>query len=124
MAHKILIIEDENILREILKDSLKKEGYKVYTASDGEEGLEKMNSVKPNLVILDVIMPKMDGFEVMRRMSKDENLSKVRVIVVSNSGQPVEIEEAMKLGAKDFIIKTEFDQKGLIEKVKKQLEGK
>lgn len=124
MAHKILIIEDENILREILRDSLKKEGYKVYTASDGEEGLEKMNSVKPNLVILDVIMPKMDGFEVMRRMSKDENLSKVRVIVISNSGQPVEIEEAMKLGAKDFIIKTEFDQKGLIEKVKKQLEGK
>jgi len=123
MAKKILLIEDEEILIDLLQRKLTKEGYEVSVARDGEEGLKKMREMepKPDLILLDIIMPKMGGFEVMEEMAKDENLKKIPVIVISNSGQPVELDKAKKLGAKDWLIKTEFDPKEVLEKVKKQI---
>jgi len=120
---KIIIIEDEKILLDLLKDKLVKEGYEVIVALDGQMGLEKIKQEKPDLILLDMVMPKMDGFEVMRELNKDENLAKIPVIIISNSGQPVELEKAKKLGAKDWLIKTEFDPKEVVDKVNKQLKN-
>jgi len=123
MAKKILLVEDEEIMIDLLQRKLSKEGYEVSVARDGEEGLKKMREMdpKPDLILLDIIMPKMGGFEVMEEMAKDEKLKKIPVIVISNSGQPVELDRAKKLGAKDWLIKTEFDPKEVLEKVKKQI---
>jgi len=121
MTKKIIIIEDEQILLNLLKERLTEEGYEVITAIDGQEGLEKIKQKKPDLILLDIVMPKMDGFEVMEALNKDENLAKIPVIIISNSGQPVELDRAKKLGAKDWLIKTEFDAKEVVNKVNKQL---
>ncbi len=118
MPKKILLVEDEEILINILTKKLIKEGYDVSTARNGQEGLEMMRKEKPDLILLDVVMPKMGGFEVMEEMNKDEKLKKISVIIVSNSGQPVELDRAKKLGAKDWLIKTDFDPQEVIEKVK------
>jgi CheY-like chemotaxis protein len=123
MAKKILLVEDEEIIIDLLERKLSREGYEVSVARDGEEGLKKMREMepKPDLILLDIIMPKMGGFEVMEEMAKDERLRKIPVIVISNSGQPVELDRAKKLGAKDWLIKTEFDPQEVLEKVKKQI---
>ena len=121
MAKKILIVEDEEIMLGLLQKKLAKEGYEISIARDGEKGLEVMKEVKPDLILLDIIMPKMGGFEVMEEMNKNKELKKIPVVVISNSGQPVELDRAQKLGAKDWLIKTEFDPQEVIDKVVKQI---
>ena len=118
---RILLIEDEEILINLLEKKLTQEGYETFLARDGEKGLEAVRREMPDLVLLDIIMPKMGGLEVMEEMQKDEELKKIPVIVISNSGQPVEIDRIQKLGAKDWLIKTEFDPQEVIEKVAKQI---
>ena len=121
MPKKILIIEDEKLMLDLLQRKLTKEGYEILVARDGEEGIRVIKEVKPNLILLDIIMPKMGGFEVMEEMNKDKELKKIPVIVISNSGQPVELDRAQNLGAKDWMIKTEFDPQEVIDKVIKQI---
>jgi DNA-binding response OmpR family regulator len=116
---KILIIEDEEIILNLLQKKLEKEGYEVYIAKDGKEGVKKTIEIIPDLILLDIVMPKMDGFGVMEEKNKHKELKSIPVIVVSNSGQPVELDRAKKLGAKDWLIKTEFDPQEVIKKVKK-----
>ncbi len=118
---KILIVEDEELIHELIKKKLEQEGYEVSSALDGAEGLKKIKEGKPNLVLLDVMMPKMGGFEMMEEMNKDPNLKRLPVIIISNSGQPVELDRAKKLGAKDWLIKTQFDPQEVVEKIKKQI---
>ncbi len=122
MPKKILIIEDEEIMYGLLERKLSGEGYEVRVAKDGVKGLEMIKQEKPNLILLDIIMPKMGGFEVMEEVRKDKELSEIPMIIISNSGQPVELDRAKKLGVKDWLIKTEFDPQEVIEKVKKQIE--
>jgi len=121
MAKKILIIEDEEILLNLLQRRLEREGYDVVLARDGEEGLKMMKEAEPDLILLDIIMPKKSGFQVMEEMNKDQELKKIPVIIISNSGQPVEIGRAQQLGAKDWLIKTEFDPAEVLKKVVKQI---
>jgi len=121
MGKKILIVEDEEILTSLLGKKLTNEGYEVSIAKDGEEGLKVIQEIKPDLILLDIVMPKMGGFEVMAEMAKDEKLKKIPVIVISNSGQPVEIDRAQELGAKDWLVKAEFDPQEVIDKVVKQI---
>lgn len=121
MAKKILLVEDEEIMIGLLQRKLTQEGYEISVARDGEEGLKTMKEIKPDLILLDIIMPKMGGLEVMEEMAKDEELKKIPVIVISNSGQPVELDRAQKLGAKDWLIKTEFDPQEVVDKVVKQI---
>ena len=121
MEKKILLIEDEELMIDLLQRKLTKEGYEILVARDGEEGLKVMREVRPDLILLDIIMPKMGGFEVMEEMGKNKELKKIPVIVISNSGQPVELDKAQKLGAKDWLIKTEFDPQEVVDKVVKQI---
>jgi len=118
---KILIIEDEEILLDLIQKKLLQEGYQVDIAKDGEEGLEKIREEKPDLILLDIVMPKMGGFEVMEEIKKDKELKGIPIIIISNSGQPVELSRAKELGVVDWLIKTDFDPSEVVEKVKKQL---
>ncbi|MEA3357210.1 MAG: response regulator [Patescibacteria group bacterium] len=118
---KILLVEDEDIIRELLTTKLKKEGYAVTIACNGEEAMEKMRTSAPDLILLDIVMPKKGGMEVMEEMQIDPELKKIPVIVISNSGQPVDIDRAQELGAKDWLIKTEFDPQEVINKIIKQI---
>jgi len=118
---KILLIEDEEIMVGLLQKKLRKEGYEISVARDGEEGLRAVREIKPNLILLDIIMPKMGGFEVMEEMAKDKELKEIPVIIISNSGQPVELDRAQQLGAKDWLVKTEFDPQEVVDKVAKQI---
>ncbi len=121
MTKKILIIEDEEILLELLQKKLIQEGYEVTIAKDGVEGLEKVKEQVPDVILLDIIMPKMGGFEVMKELQKEEKFSSIPIIIISNSGQPVELDLAQKLGARDWLIKTDFDPQEVIDKVIKQI---
>ena len=118
---KILLIEDEEIMIDLLQKKLAAEGYEVLVAKNGEEGLELMKESFPDLVLLDIIMPKKDGFEVMEEKKKNKDIKKIPLIIISNSGQAIELDRAKALGAKDWLIKTEFDPKEVLEKVKKQI---
>lgn len=118
---KILLIEDEEALVEVLVAKLKKENYQVEVAYDGEQGYEKIKQWQPDLILLDIVMPKMDGYEVLEKLNEDKN--KTPVIIISNSGQYVELEKTQKLGAVDFLIKTQFDPAEVVAKVKNYLEN-
>lgn len=123
MSQKVLIIEDEELISELLQKKLSNQDYEVEVAEDGKEGLETLREKEnPDVVLLDIIMPKKGGFDVLEEMKDDEKLQDIPVIIVSNSGQPVELEKAKKLGAEDWIIKTEFDPQEVIEKVEKIIE--
>ncbi len=121
MAKKILLVEDEEIIIDLLQRKLSREGYEVSTARDGEECLRVIRGIKPDLVLLDIIMPKMGGLEVLEEMQKDVDLNKIPVIVISNSGQPVELDRAQRFGARDWLVKTQFDPQEVIDKVVKQI---
>ena len=121
MSKKVLIIEDEEILLELLEKKLVQEGYDVQVAKDGVEGLEKIEERKPDIILLDIVMPRMGGFEVMKELQKKEEFSDIPIIIISNSGQPVELDLAQKLGARDWLIKTDFDPKEVIDKVINQI---
>jgi CheY-like chemotaxis protein len=121
MPKKILIIEDEEIILDLLQKKLNREGYEVLVARDGDEGLMAVREGRPDLILLDMVMPKMGGFEVMEEIGKDPELKKIPIIIISNSGQPVELDKAKELGARDWLIKTEFDPQEVIDKVINQI---
>lgn len=106
---------------DLLQKKLTEEGYDISVARNGEEGLKAVRKIKPNLILLDIIMPKIGGFEVMEEMAKDKDLREIPIIIISNSGQPVELDRAQKLGAKDWLVKTEFDPREVLDKVVKQI---
>ncbi len=112
---KILIVEDEEALADVLSAKLAKEGFSILNAYDGEEGYAKIIETKPDLILLDIVMPKMDGYDVLEKMQ--DNGIKIPVIIISNSGQPVEIEKTKKLGAINHLIKTQFDPADVVSMV-------
>ena len=120
-AKKILLIEDEELIIRLLGRKLASIGYDVSLAMDGEDGLKKMKENKPDLILLDIIMPRKGGFDVMEEMKRDPRLTGIPVIIISNSGQPLELDKAKRLGAVDWLVKTEFDPKEVVEKIKKYI---
>lgn len=120
-GYKILIIEDEPVHLNVMKAKLEYEGYDVLAAVDGEAGYQMIKQEKPDLVLLDVILPKLDGFGILEKLKKDK--INIPIIIVSNSGQPVEVDRAMKMGAKDYLVKAEFNPADVLEKVEKVLGG-
>lgn len=120
---KILIIEDETILGELLLQKLNEEGYETLWEVDGEAGLRKMYEIIPDMVLLDIVMPKKDGYEVLEAMRQDDALKQVSVIVISNSGQPLEIKRIVELGVRDYIVKAQFSPAEVLAKVRKYLDS-
>ena len=117
--HIIMVIEDDPFLSSILKARLEKDGFTVIQAFNGEEALTKLRGeALPGLVILDLIMPKMSGFEVLQAISIDPQLNKIPVVVVSNLGQPGDVEKAKGFGAVDYFIKMRMSIDELIVKIR------
>jgi len=114
---KILIIEDDVFLRELISRKLLSEGYDISQASDGEQGLRELKNEAPDLILLDLILPGIDGFEVLLRVKKDSELGHIPIIILSNLGQKEDIEKGLKLGAVDYLIKAHFTPQEIIEKV-------
>ncbi len=104
-GNKILIIEDDRFLSSILKTRLEKEGFSVAQAFDGEEGLNALKQNKPDLILLDLIMPKKSGFEVLEAVSLDPELNRIPVMIASNLGQDSDIQKAKSMGAVEYYVK-------------------
>lgn len=121
MEKTILIIEDDKFLRELISQKLIKEDYNVIEAVDGEEGIKKIKEEKPDLILLDLILPGIDGFEVLSKVKEDNSLREIPVIVLSNLGQRDDVEKGLKLGAVDYLIKAHFTPGEIIEKIKTAL---
>ena len=117
----ILLAEDDLFLQRMYVDKLVKEGIKVVVASDGEKALEIMRKQKPVLVLLDILMPKKDGFEVLEEAKKDSKLKSIPIILLTNLSEVADVKRAQKLGAADYIIKSHFLPSEVIEVVRKYL---
>lgn len=113
----ILLVEDDLFFQNFYSKKLLEQGFRVEVAGDGNEALYKMKQVRPDLVLLDLIMPQKDGFEVLAEVSKSENLKSVPIVVFSTLGQEDDVERAKKLGAVDYVNKTFFDFDNLLAKV-------
>jgi DNA-binding response OmpR family regulator len=115
---KILIVEDDKFLRTLLEKKFQKETFEVITAVDGEEALDKIVVEKPDLILLDIILPKKSGFYVLEEINKDINLKNIPVFIISNLGQPEDIEKGKKLGVKAYFVKAGLSLDELIKKIK------
>ena len=114
----IIVVEDESFLSKVLAERLEDEGFgRIDVAGNGEEALAKIKQHKPDIVLLDMILPKMNGFEVLEVMQADNVLKKIPVLVLSNLGQDQDIEQAKKLGARDYIVKSNFSLQKVVEKI-------
>lgn len=116
---KILIIEDDQEIMSLLSQKISDAGYQVIEARDGEEGLKLLRSNEPDLVLLDIILPNVDGLELLKRKQALSETKNIPVVVISNSGAPAEISQAQRLGAVDWITKTEFSLQETMDKIEK-----
>ena len=119
---KILIIEDEETLLAMYRARFEKSGYEVFAVSNGRPGIEIAQREKPDLILLDILMPNQDGYEVIQILKKDPKTKKIPVLVFSNLAQPEEIEKGLKLGADDYVIKTDLTPTELLNKVERMIE--
>jgi CheY-like chemotaxis protein len=115
---KIVIVEDDRFLSLVLKGRLEKEGYNVVPAYDGEEGLALIKKELPSLVVLDLVMPKMTGFELLEKLSTDPQISRIPVVVASNLGQESDIQKAKNLGVRDYYVKVQTSVDELVKMFK------
>jgi DNA-binding response OmpR family regulator len=117
-AKKILVIEDDHFLSSLIKARLEKDGFNVLQSFDGEEAIQQLKRDRPDLVILDLIMPKVTGFEVLQMISITPGLDKVPVVILSNLAQDSDIEKARQLGAREYFVKVKISIDDLIGKIK------
>jgi len=118
---KILIAEDELPILRVISKKLEHSGYAVFTAPNGKEALKILAKEKPDILLLDLIMPEVDGFEVLEQMKKKDLFKETRVIIFSNLGQESDIAHARELGASDFVIKSNISIKSVVEKIESVL---
>lgn len=117
----LLVAEDDQFYANLYRTKLEKEGFGVVVASNGRETLELLRKSNPNLIILDLVMPEMDGFEVLKKLREEKDLRDVPVIILSNLGQPEDIERAKELGVFKYIIKSNVSIHQMVESVEEAL---
>jgi DNA-binding response OmpR family regulator len=121
---KILIVEDDAFLRDLINKKLSSAGFAVSEAVNGEAGLTSAKEAKPDLILLDLLLPTIDGFEVLSKLKANPETSPIPVIILSNLGQKEDLDKGMGLGAIDFMIKAQFTPEEIIAKVKEVFEKK
>ena len=121
MAKKILFVEDESALQKTFNDILKQEGYEVISALDGEAGLKAAKAEKPDLILLDLVLPKMHGFEVLQALKEDAATKDIPIIVLTNLESMGDVEKALELGATTYLVKASYSLEEVIKKIKKAL---
>lgn len=117
MAKKILIVEDDDFLRSLAVSKLEKAGYTVLTAANGEDGLKNATGEAPDLLILDLMLPGMSGFDVLEALRKDAGGKNMKVLVFSNLGDEADVKRCTSLGVADYLVKANFTLDELVEKV-------
>lgn len=120
-AGKVLIIEDEETLSQMYALKFDREGFAVETAPDGLTGLELAKKSKPDIILLDIIMPQLDGFTVLEKIKEDDNLKDIPVIMLTNLGQTEDLKKGEKMGAKDYLVKANCTPQDVVNKVKQYL---
>jgi CheY-like chemotaxis protein len=120
---KILLIEDEQFIADMYKMKFEKEGYDIAVAGDGETGLELVKSFQPDLVLLDLVLPKMNGFQVLEKIRTDSDTKDINVYILSNLGQTGEIDQGFKEGANGYLIKSNMTPSQLIQNIEKIFKG-
>ena len=121
MSKKILFVEDEPNLQKAITEVLVQEGFKVLAAADGEEGLKTAKKEKPDLILLDLILPKKDGFEVLKELKADDGTKNIPVIVLTNLEGLGDVEKALSLGATTYLVKANYDLEDVLKTVKSQI---
>lgn len=119
-----MIVEDDSFVMDIYQTKLSQEGYTVIEARDGLDAMKKLEKEKPDLILLDIIMPNMDGLEVLKKIKADEKFSSIPVILLTNLSQKEEINLGLGLGANDYLIKSHFTPSEVLEKIKIHLPEK
>lgn len=118
---RILLVEDDPFLVDIYTTKLKESGFLVDVATDGEIALKMAKKKKADLLILDIVLPKVDGWEILRNIKDDKKLKDLKVIILSNLGQKDEVEKGLELGAIKYLIKAHFTPTEVVEEIKKYL---
>jgi CheY-like chemotaxis protein len=122
-AGRILLVEDDRFLRRACEVSLRQRGFAVTTAADGEEALRKVRAEPPDLILLDLLMPKMTGTEVLRALRADEATKEIRVLILSNSSREQDVEEIKTLGVSGYFVKADLSLQALGDMVARLLEA-
>jgi len=118
---KILMIEEDRFLRKIYRNKLTQAGFEFQEALNGEEGLNKVIAEKPDLVLLDLILPRKSGFDVLIEMKRNKKTKNIPVIILSNLGQETDIKRGFSFGAKDYLVKFEVSLSEVVERIKECL---
>lgn len=118
MKKKILIIEDEKILADMYRDKFVNAGFEVYPAFEAKEGLELAKKEKPNLILLDILLPRENGISFLGELKKDPEISAIPVVAFSNYDEPRTRKEAFQLGVKDYLIKTDYTPNEIVKKIR------
>lgn len=118
---RILFIEDESALQKTFGEILKQEGYEITSALDGESGLRLAKDKKPDLILLDLILPKLHGFEVLKKLKEDPKTKEIPIVVLTNLERIGDVEKALELGATTYLVKENYSLEEIIEKIKKTL---
>jgi len=118
---KILLAEDDSFIQKAYKDGFERKNFDVLVAGDGEVAINLMKSNKPDIVLLDLIMPKKNGFDVLKEMKSDEDLKNIPVIVLSNLGQDSDVDKCKTMGAVDYLIKSDYSIPEILEKIKEHI---
>lgn len=121
MSKKILIVDDEHDVQKILGDKIKSEGFEVESAFDGEDALKKVNKEKPDLILLDIIMPRMDGISFLHELKKDPELDAIPVIMLTNLSSKEKVQESVEAGVRDYLVKAHYTLGEVIKKVKERI---
>lgn len=119
---KVLIIEDDKFLTKIYKTKLTNEGFEIDIVMEGSKALEKALEFKPNLILLDIILPNMSGFEVLKKLKENKETKDIPVVILSNLGQDSDIEQGKELGAEDYWVKAKYTINEVVSNIKKELE--
>jgi len=121
-AKTIIIVEDDKFLLGILSDRFEAEGFTVIQAMNGSEAVKKTGEARPDLVLLDLILPELNGFEVMEKLKADARTKNIPVIILSNLGSEEDMERGKKLGAVDYLVKAYFTPDEIVQKVREAID--
>lgn len=119
MKKSILLVEDDPFLIEIYSKKLAEAGFFAEVVSNGEEVLAKVKEKKPELVILDIVLPQVDGWEILQQIKQDPELKNTKIVILSNLGQKEEVEKGIESGAEKYLIKAHFTPSQVVEEIKK-----
>lgn len=121
MSKKILFVEDDTSLQKTFGTILKDKGYEVISAFDGETGLKMTKEERPDLILLDLILPKIHGFEVLKKLKEEKETQEIPIIVLTNLEDTENVGKALELGATTYLFKTQYGLEEVLEKIKKVL---